>query len=395
MRILIVSQYYYPEQFQVNEIAPELVRRGHDVTVLTGLPNYPQGEIYPGYENKREEEIDGVRVIRVPIHPRKQGALHLMWNYISYVRNGNKEAKKLPGDFDIIFAYQLSPVTSLYPAVIYKKLHGTPILTYCLDIWPESALGHFKTGDNPIYKYIDRLSRKLYQQCDFIAVTSKPFIYYLSQRSGINRDKMSYIPQHANGTYLDMDLSSPDNGIADFMYAGNLGQGQRVDVIIRAAAEIKDEDFKIHIVGDGSYRTELEKLVKELGVEDKVIFYGNQKRENMPDFYRKADALLITLRGNNFVGNTMPGKLQTYMTCGKPIFGAINGAANETIMEAHCGACVPAGDYKGLARLMKEYIQSPSDYDACGKNARTYFKAYFTLERYMDSLEKTMKVMTK
>ena len=212
-------------------------------------------------------------------------------------------------------------------------------------------------------------------------------------KNGIATNKMSYIPQHADSSYLTLDLDAPENGIADFMYAGNLGQGQRIDVIIRAAAELKNESFRVHIVGDGSAREELVSLAQELGVDDKVIFYGNQKREDMPSFYRKANALLITLRGNNFVGNTMPGKLQTYMTCGKPIFGAINGAANETIMDAHCGSCVQAGDYQGLARLMRDYIQNPDEYAACGKNARAYFSRHFTLEQYMDTLEQTMKAI--
>lgn len=395
MKILIVTQLYYPEQFQINEIAPELVRRGHDVTVLTGRPNYPQGEIYEGYKNIRYEEIEGVKVIRVPIHPRKHGPAHLAWNYLSYVILGNRAAKKLPKGFDLILSYQLSPVTSLYPAVTYKKKYGTPILNYCLDIWPESAQAHVRSDKGLLYRFICRISRKLYQQCDHIAVTSRPFIDYLSEKNGVDINKMSYIPQHADDSYLSLDLSATDNGIADFMYAGNLGQGQWVDVIIKAAKEIKNDHFKVHIVGDGSVRADLEKLAKDLQVDDKVVFYGNQKRIDMPDFYRKADALLITLRGNNFVGCTMPGKLQVYMACGKPIFGAINGAANETIAQAKCGRCAPAGDYKGLAEIMQDYIEHPEQYTQCGDNARAFFKAHFTLDTFMESLEKQMKAMTE
>lgn len=366
MKILIVTQLYYPEQFQINEIAPELVRRGHDVTVLTGRPNYPQGEIYEGYKDVRYEEIEGVKVIRVPIHPRKHSPAHLAWNYLSYVVLGNRAARKLPKGFDIILSYQLSPVTSLYPAVTYKKKHGTPILNYCLDIWPESAQAHVRSDKGLLYRFICRISRHLYQQCDHIAVTSRPFIDYLSGKNGVDINKMSYIPQHADDSYLTLDLSAKDNGTADFMYAGNLGQGQWVDVIIKAAKEIESDRFKVHIVGDGSVRADLEKLAKDLQVDDRVIFYGNQKRIDMPDFYRKADALLITLRGNNFVGCTMPGKLQAYMACGKPIFGAINGAANETITQAKCGRCAPAGDYKGLAEIMQDYIEHPEQYTQCG-----------------------------
>ncbi len=395
MKILIVSQYFYPEQFQINEIAPELVKRGHEVTVLTGLPNYPQGEIYPEYRNRQEEYIDGVKVLRAPIHPRKHGSFHLIWNYLSYAINGTNLAKKLTEKYDIILSYQLSPVTSLYPAIAYKRKYKTPILNYCLDIWPESALAHVKSEYSIMYRLITRLSKKLYKQCDHIAVTSRPFIKYLNRKNGIEWAKMSYIPQHADSSYLDMDLTAPNNGIADFMYAGNLGAGQRVDVIIRAASELREEAFIIHIVGDGSARNEIKELAQKLQVDDKIIFYGNQKRESMPSFYRKADALIITLRGDNCVGDTMPGKLQTYMTCGKPIFGAINGAADETIMEAHCGACVNAGDYKGLARLLKDYIQKPSDYEVCGQNAKTYFRSHFTLQHFMDKLENTMKVMTE
>ena len=395
MKILIVTQLYYPEQFQINEIAPELVRRGHDVTVLTGRPNYPQGEIYEGYKNVRYEEIEGVKIIRVPIHPRKHGPVHLAWNYLSYVVLGNRAARKLPKGFDIILSYQLSPVTSLYPAVTYKKKYGTPILNYCLDIWPESAQAHVRSDKGLLYRFICRISRHLYQQCDHIAVTSRTFIDYLSEKNGVDINKMSYIPQHADDSYLTLDLSAKDNGTADFMYAGNLGQGQWVDVIIKAAKEIKNDRFKVHIVGDGSVRADLEKLAKDLQVDDKVVFYGNQKRIDMPDFYRKADALLITLRGNNFVGCTMPGKLQAYMACGKPIFGAINGAANETISQAKCGRCAPAGDYKGLAEIMRDYIEHPEQYIQCGDNARAFFKTHFTLDIFMESLEKQMKAMTE
>ena len=393
MNILIVTQYYYPEQFQINEIAPELVRRGHDVTVLTGLPNYPQGEIYNGYRDIRQETVDGVKVIRVPIHPRKHGPIHLIWNYISFIVLGNKAARKLPKGFDIVLSYQLSPVTSLYPAITYKQRYGVPILNYCLDIWPESAQAHVKTDKGLIYKYICKLSKRMYQQCDHIAVTSRPFIDYLSSKNAVSAEKMSYIPQHADDSYLSLDLDSEENCIADFMYAGNLGQGQWVDVIIKAAREIKSDNFKVHIVGDGSVKNDLEKLTKDLQLEDRIIFYGNQKRKDMPDFYRKADALLITLRGNNFVGCTMPGKLQAYMACGKPIFGAINGAANETIIQAQCGKCVAAGDYKGLAEIMQDYIDHPEQYSRCGKKAREYFQSHFTLNIFMERLEKQMRDM--
>ena len=389
MKILIVCQYYWPEQFLINEIAPQLVKHGHEVTVLTGLPNYPTGIVPDEYKNgKRDEIIDGVRVIRTYEKGRGKGKVDMILNYLSYMVSASCKAKKL-NKFDLVLCYQLSPITMLAPAIAYKKKHHVPILTYCLDIWPESAQAHI--GRGKLYGMIAKYSRRLYQKCDRIAVTSEPFISYLNKVNSIPMKKLVYIPQHANGEMFECDLSAEDNGIADFMFAGNLGKGQKIETIVYAASKIKDKQFLVHIVGDGSMKVELEQLADTLGVKDKVIFYGQQSRDKMPEWYRKADALLITLRGNNFVGNTMPGKLQTYMTTGKPIFGAINGAAMQVINEAQCGACVPAEDAAGLAKIMLDYIDNPEKYAGCGENARRYFKQQFTMDVFMDRLEKEIK----
>lgn len=402
MRILIVSQYYYPEQFQINDIAPKLVKQGHDVTVLCGIPNYPKGIIFSGYENKecienkKKEyfEKTGVRVIYVNQVPRGKNPINLVRNYFSFVRESKKQVIKMVNKgemFDVVLGYQLSPITSMYAALEYKKLTGVPVVYYTLDIWPVSAEGMLKSKKNPLMWLINRISRDIYQGADRILVTSRPFIKYLHYVNGIDLKKMSYLPQHADSGMIDIDMQTENNGIANFMFAGNIGKGQRADVIIKAAQILgKRKDYRIHMVGDGRMRKELEKMVKTNKLEDNVIFYGNQKREDMPQFYKMADVLLVTLRGNNEVGNTIPGKMQMYMTTGKIIFGAINGGAQEVIRESQCGSCVPAGDYKGLAKLMLQYIENPHDFDQCGKNAREYFNAHFTLDKFIVGLEQEL-----
>ena len=410
MKILIVTQYYDPEQFQINEIAPELVRRGHQVTVLCGVPNYPKGVVFEGYECQEDrvckerayQEKTGVRVVHVEQVPRGNNPISLVRNYISFVRNSRKVVRGLDNDFDVVLGYQLSPITSMEAALEYKRLYGTPVVFYTLDIWPVSAEGMLKSKRNPLMIPVKRLSRRLYQGADRILVTSRPFMDYLHWANGIDFDRMAYLPQHAGDGMLNMDLSKGEGQEAlatrrvDFMFAGNLGKGQRLDVIVKAARILgRRKDYKIHFVGDGRMRGELENMVKEYDLQDNVIFYGNQKREDMPRFYKMADALLITLRGNNEVGDTMPGKLQMYMTTGKPIFGAINGAAYEVIKEARCGSCVKAGDYEGLAKLMKLYIEHPSDFEQCGHNAHDYFLKHFTLDIYMDGLEKELESMAR
>lgn len=400
MKILIVSQYYYPEQFQINDISLELVKRNHEVTVLCGVPNYPKGVVFPGYETNVERlakekdyfEKTGVRVIHINQVPRGHNPISLLRNYISFMRNGNKTVELLAENFDVVLGYQLSPITSMEPALKYKGLHGTPVLFYTLDIWPVSAESMLKSKKNPLFPIVANLSRKIYRGADRVLVTSRPFIEYLIKENGVHENRIGYLPQHAGTQMLSMDLTSDDNGVADFMFAGNLGNGQRLDVIIDAAIELGHRnDYKIHFVGDGSMRDKLEKMAFEKGLQDNVVFHGNQKREDMPSFYKMADALLITLRGNNEVGNTMPGKLQMYMTTGKPVLGAINGAANEVIHESGCGDCVKAGDSKGLAKLMLDYIDNPDKYSECGRKGRDYFKKHFTLDIYMDALEKELK----
>jgi len=398
MRILIVSQYYFPEQFQINEIAPELVKRGHSVTVLCGLPNYPQGKIYDGYTDisKQEETIDGVHIIRVKQQPRGKNPISLVLNYWSFVKAANKKVKVLDSDFDVVLGYQLSPITSMLPAVKYSKANGIPLILYVLDLWPVSGESHLPIKLALVMNWLNLVSRQIYTASNRILVTSRPFIKYLHEVNAVDVNKMSYLPQHADTAMLNMNLMSPSEGIVNFMYAGNLGAGSTLDVIVKAAVLLgKRQDYKIHFVGDGSCRTKLEKMVSDMGLSDNFVFHGNQPRTKMPEFYRMADALLITLRGNNAVGDTMPGKLQMYMTTGKPILGAINGAAKEVIEESECGKCVKAGDSAGLAKIMEDFIGHPENYKNCGENARNYFLENFTLEKYMDSLELELNNLAK
>ncbi len=399
MNILIICQHFYPEQFQLNDIAPALVCRGHNVTVLTGLPNYPKGVIFEGYEDEsnrrlldREYEAQyGVHIVRCKMRPRKKGVKNLMLNYLSFAYNARKEVTELDGNYDVVLSYQLSPITMVLPAITYKKRWGKPLLLYCLDIWPESAKAHVRKPFNLLYSFIKALSKWVYNQCDRVLVTSRPFIEYLNDQNKVPLSKLAYLPQHSDSSMIEMDLTAESNGVADFMFAGNLGAGQNLTTIIDAATILGPRpDYKVHFVGDGSQREMLEQMVKERNLQDNIIFHGNQKRSDMPSFYKQADVLLITLRGNNFVGNTMPGKLQMYMTTGKPILGAINGAANEVITESKCGQCVPACDHEGLARLMLDYIEHPESYVKCGYNARKYFMEHFTQDIYIDALEKEL-----
>lgn len=382
MKILVLTQYFYPEQFLINEIVPELVDRGHDVTVLTGKPNYPDGKIKKGF--KSVDNYKNAKIYRVFEIGRNKG---LLFNYISFLRSASKKICTL-GRFDVVFAYQLSPITSAAPFIRYKKKYpGVKSLLYCLDIWPESFNGHMPIDF--IKGIVGRYSKKVYKAYDKIAVTSKPFINYLNKVNDIKKENLIYIPQHATGELADIDLSN-SNSVPHFMFAGNLGKGQTLDVILRALSLV-DREFVMDFVGTGSCEEDLKRMSDRLGLTGKVVFHGRKSYSEMEEMYRLADVLLITLRGNNEVGNTLPGKFQTYMSVGKPIFGAINGAANEIIKESCCGECVEAGDYFGLSKILVDYLDNPEKYHECGEKAKAYFKAHFTFKIFMDSLEKELE----
>lgn len=389
MKILIISQYFYPEQFLINEIAPELVKRGHNVSVICGLPNYPMGRIYDGYKDsyKKNDSINGVNVIRCWQLSRGSSSLKLMLNYLSFTISATYRALTLKETFDVIFCYQMSPITLAIPGLFYKKKYKTPSLIYCMDLWPESIISRQIKKDSIIYDCVRWLSQKIYNGYNRIAISSLSFQHYLNKINRVPSSKIFYLPQHANCEMLNLNLSSQDNGIADFMFAGNIGLIQDLDIIVQAAQILGNRnDYKIHIVGDGSYMKQLRQLVNDYNLSQIFVFHGFQKVEDMPYFYKMADALLITLNGKSAIGGTIPSKLQTYMTTGKVIFGAINGDSQDIIREADCGEYVNAGDYKGLSKLMLNYINNKDYYDHKGENGRKYFKEHFGLNIFISKL---------
>lgn len=388
MKILVVCQYYYPEQFRINDICEQLVAEGHSVTVLTGLPNYPQGEVPYEYKwgKKRKEIVNGVKIIRSFEVPRGNGAIRLGLNYLSYMFSASLKIFFMKKDFDVIFVYQLSPVTMAFPAIIAKKITKLPLYLYSCDIWPDSMKNIISNESNIIYRLLKKISTYIYSQSDGIGITSAPFFHYFNTVHSISMDKISYIPQHAEETYLSIN-EPEDNGVVDFVFMGNIGIAQDIDCIIDAIQELKsDFKFKVHFVGDGSYLENSKLIVNEKRLSNHVVFHGRHPLEEMPKFYKLADACLLTLKGDSLVGQTMPSKLQGYMAAGRPVIGAINGAAQEVIRESQCGVCVNASDYKALAEVMKDFIEQPDKYKDYGENGRKYFVDNFTKKIYMEKL---------
>lgn len=389
-KILVICQYYKPEPFRISDICEEMVRRGHEVQVVTGYPNYPEGVIYEGYGKGKhiDEIINGVKVHRCYTVPRQTGIIKRMLNYYSYAHFSKKYVKSKEciasggKPFDVVFCNQLSPVMMADAAIAYKKKYSVPIVMYCLDLWPESLIAGGITRDSKIYKYYHGVSEKIYNQMDRILITSRMFSDYLNKEFGINQEVIEYLPQYAEGIF-EQSSTREEDGTYNFMFAGNIGEIQSVETVIKAAEMLKNEPVKIHIVGSG---TDLERLQNMAAGLDNVVFYGRRPVTEMPEFYSKADAMLVTLKADPVLSLTLPGKVQSYMAVGKPIIGAIDGETKVVIEDAQCGFCGKADDNVELAENIIRFVDSQNKVEM-GLNARKYYEEHFEEKLFMDKLE--------
>ena len=336
------------------------------------------GEIYPEYKkiNNRDETINGVKIHRCKVIARKKNPLFRLFNYLSFPYYANKYIEKLDDNFDAILVYQLSPVLMGEPAIHYKKKFHKPVVLYCLDIWPESLKVGGVNEKSPLFKYFDRKSEKIYKNCDKILVTSKSFIKYFRNHFNIDEDRLGYLPQYAETLYSPSDCAKKEDKRIDLMFAGNIGKAQSIETIIEAANLLRNhKNLYWHIVGDGIELDSLKELSNKYKLKN-VKFYGRIPAEKMPEYYKKADAMLVTLRGGTAISETLPGKVQGYMAAGKPIIGAINGDALEVINESKCGFCGKADDAKELAKNVTKFINCKNKAEL-SKNSLNYYKKNF------------------
>lgn len=392
MRILVVCQYYYPEAFRITDICESLVLSGHDVTVLTGLPNYPEGKVLPAYRwgHKREEIINGVKVLRCFEVGRGSNKIKLFLNYFSYAISATLKVFSMNENFDVVLANQLSPILMAIPAIAYKKKFKKELLLYCLDLWPDSlSAGGIKQG-SIIYSIFYKISKWIYKSADLILITSSMFRDYFSDILKIDPANVVHLPQYAEDLFTVKSevkgFDSQKEKVFHFVFAGNIGDMQSVETIMMAANEIRsDDNLSFHIVGDGSKLDSCKELAENLKLKN-VEFYGRKPIEEMPRFYGMADAMLITLKDDKVMSYTLPGKIQSYMAAGKPIIGAINGEAEIVIRKAACGLTCEAENYKAFAKLIKEFCDSDQK-EQMGMNARKFYTSNYSKEKFMTSLE--------
>lgn len=391
MKILVVCQYYWPEPFRISDLCEALVERGHQVTVVTGTPNYPEGNIYPGYEGAqhRDEIVRGVRVIRCPIHPRKRGALHRFWNYYSFVFASKRCLSGLKEEFDVVFVNQLSPVMMAEGALQWARKHGKKCVLYCLDLWPESLkAGGIRSG-SLVYRIFLNISRNIYRKADFIFMTSQGFAQYFQSVLSIEQKKLSYLPQYAEEQFQTLPENLDKDHRIHVLFAGNIGEVQSVETLVEAARRLSDTpEIHVDIVGDG---ITLEKCRQMAAGLTNITFHGRKDLSEMPYYYAKADVMAVTLKADPVLSLTLPGKVQSYLAAGKPVVGAINGETAEVIAAADCGLCGPAEDPAALAENIFAMSQNTGQLARWGENGRRYYRSNFSKSVFLEHLEQKLK----
>ena len=393
MKILVISQYYYPEPFKIHEICEEFVKRGNEVTVITGRPNYPDGKLIDGYDDpsRMNEIVNGVHVIRTAIPLRGDNPISLIRNHVSYPRHAKKAIRLLDKEFDIVFVYQLSPVFMIKPAIYYKKQYKKKIHVYCLDLWPESMKVLHIKENNPIFKFLKKICNRLYKQCDFISVTSPAFISYLNQVNKIDLKKLNCIPQHGEEMFLKVKGYKKQPKL-NITFAGNIGKAQDFDCLVKAVSHINESylnKLKITIIGSGSYEKELKEQVDKNNLCGVFDFVGRKKVEELIPYYNDTSLFLLSLEKNSNIGKTIPSKLQTYMSAGRGIIGSIDGASAKIIRNSNAGVVCNAGDYKNLAKIITDMIDVDDSFiEQLSKNSRQYFIDNFTIDKYVNQVLK-------
>ena len=401
MRLLVITQYYWPENFRINDLVAGCVEQGHTVTVLTGQPNYPSGSFPDGYgwRGPRFERVGGADVLRVPLIPRGNGgSVRLALNYLSFaIAACYGVLFRLPRDasFDAIFVFEPSPITVGIPGALARRRYQAPVLFWVLDLWPESLAAAGVTHSGIVLQGVDALARWVYRRCDLILVTSMAFVGSIV-RHGPSEDRIRYFPNWGEPEF-DRPVQSGDSPSLPssfrVMFAGNVGAAQDFPAILDAATLLKDRtDIHWIIAGDGRLVRWAREEVSRRGLGHTVSFLGQHTSDKMPAFLAAADALLVTLRDHPTFASTIPGKLQTYLAAGKPILAMLAGEGARIINEAGAGFCCPSGDSAGLADAVERLsAASPEERARMGSAGRKYFEEHFSRQRAFERLEEMFR----
>ena len=403
-KILVVSQYFWPEDFRVNELVSKLSERGHQIDVLTGYPNYPKGVIFPDFKKnpKKFNKFNNIKIFRAKHKLRGQTKLSLALNYFSFAISASIYAIFLNkrNRYDCVIGVQLSPIFSVLPGIISKKLFKTKLYLWVFDIWPDSVYTT-NVQINKFFKFVlDKICKFIYSSPEILFITSKGFKERLINMK-VSSPKYVYLPQWVEDSYMENinEKNSINTEVKNhltkwsnskiFMFAGNIGEAQDFKSLIMSFKKVRcKDDWVFLILGEGRYKANVIKLIRQNKLEDNIFCLGKYPAEYMPFFYKEVDFLIVSLKNFSVFSNTLPGKVQSYMSSGKHRIGMIQGETARVIDDANCGFTVPSGDIDAFSSLIKRCIkQSNEERKKIGENGRVYSLREFNCKKLIDKIE--------
>ena len=409
-RLLILTNHFYPEDFRVNELAFELAKRNYEVTVITAIPDYPQGRFFKGYSifKRRKEKFHDVRIIRLLIIPRRHGnALRLILNYFSYLVSSLIFIffHSLQTTYDAVLVHMTSPFFITLPGLYLKRRKGIPLILWILDLWPESVAAAGGIKNQKLLRALDLMVKKVYAQSDKILVSSNTFRESINKKGNF-ADKLVYFPNWADsipqvsfeGTYKSIEpFCSKTSSDFIFLFAGNLGEAQNIDFLLRAIAQMKlHSGVKFVFMGDGRKRVQLINITHILGLSDICFFPGRFPQSTMSYFMDRADVMLASLKRDPIFSLTVPAKVQFYMSQGKAILGVLDGEASRIIEESRCGLTVIPGDTQGFQSTVFQFLEFTKDQLLqLGDNGRLYYVEHFAIEKRISQIESLLRSVVK
>ncbi|MFG5861345.1 glycosyltransferase family 4 protein [Metapseudomonas sp. CR1201] len=407
MRILVLSQYFSPESFIINDVARTLVAQGHEVSVATGKPNYPDGEVFPGYRAsgiQRDVFAETVEVIRIPLWPRgKGGARNLILNYLSFVLCGIFFFPWLlrKRKFDAILVFALSPITQVIPAILLKWLKKTHLAVWVQDLWPESLAATGFVRHPHLLKAVGYLVRGIYAGCDTLLVQSRAFVGPVARYA--QRDKIIYYPNSMPRQVpvqtverISPELARELDQHFSVVFAGNLGTAQAVETLLETAIQLKhDPEIRLVLVGSGSRFSWLQ-AQKQSHQLDNLLLPGRFPMEAMPQIFERAAALLVSLKDEEIFAQTIPSKIQAYLAAGRPIIASLRGEGARVVAEAGAGeACEPENP-AALAALIRSMKGRPAaELQAMGLAGKAYFNEHFEMSSQVTRLVEILEARAK
>jgi glycosyltransferase involved in cell wall biosynthesis len=407
MNILFISQYFYPEPFSNNEIAQALVKRGHDVEVVCCVPNYPEGVFYEGYSNssRRLEKWNGIRILRARTKARGKGRFSLLLNYLTYplaalamvAKNGTMR-------YSISFTSMPSPIFQCIVALVLKKFRGVPAVFWVQDIWPESLIDTIGLKNRLVKSLLTKFCSYLYRSADVVLIQSEAFRARL-EKMGVSSAQINFFPNTAPDEFVPLAKSEVDPAILSLlpetplrlMFAGNIGESQNLDLILNAAAKLRQyHSIQWVIVGNGRDLERIRQRVTSAEIDDVIKLVGRYPTDKMPDFYALADAMIISLKDTEIFRLTVPYKLQTYMGAGKPVVGSISGETKRIIEQANMGYCAEAGDLEGFCDAVVQFaLLSTKQRVDLSLNARDYFNTHYNADKVFGDLERKLRLVAQ